>query len=86
METMTMQAVAAKPRANAIPGRQQAIADRLAQVPTKYQKLYLRAVEGNRPAAVRSQCLECVGWQKLEVRLCTDLGCPLWAVRPYRPR
>lgn len=75
-----------KPPTTTTPDRQQAIAERLAQVPTKYRKLYLRAVEGNRPAAVRSQCLECCGWQKLEVRSCTDLGCPLYVVRPYRPK
>jgi hypothetical protein len=75
-----------KPGTNASPDRRDQIEARLRQIPTKYKKLYLRAVAGNRPAACRCQCLECVGWAKLEVRLCTDLGCPLYAVRPYRPK
>jgi hypothetical protein len=74
-----------KPTTTAL-DRQAQIEARLRQIPTKYKKLYLRAVAGNRPAACRCQCLECVGWAKLEVRLCTDLGCPLYAVRPYRPK
>ena len=30
---------------------------------------------------IRKKCLDCVGFQKNEVRKCTCLSCPLW---PYR--
>jgi len=51
-------------------------------VPERYQALYERAMTGrSRRAAVRSFCLECVGYQSDEVKACTDPGCPLY---PYR--
>lgn len=65
--------------------RDEQIAGRLRQMPAKYRATYRRAVEGRSlRACVNAQCLECVCWQSREVTLCTDLGCPLYAVRPYR--
>jgi hypothetical protein len=65
--------------------REQEIAERLRQMPPKYRETYRRAVEGKSlRACINSQCLECCGWQSAEVAVCTDLGCPLWSVRPYR--
>lgn len=52
----------------------------------RYSGFYLRAVDGNRKAAITSQCLECVAWQREEVRLCTDTGCPLYRLRPYKDK
>jgi len=61
------------------------ISERRAQMPRKYRAVYDRAVSGKSlRAAVNSFCLECCYWQSREVTLCTDLACPLWAVRPYR--
>lgn len=81
---MTTAALKQKPKQTATPNREAQIQERLAQMPPRYQKLYLKALAGNRPAAVRAQCLECVGWVKEEVRLCTDAGCPLYTIRPYQ--
>ena len=65
--------------------RQAKIDLRLDRTPKVYRKNYLKAVEGNSlRAAVNAQCLECVCWQREEVRLCTDLGCPLYPYRPYK--
>jgi len=65
--------------------RQGQIAERRESMPRKYRRLYDRAVKGRSlRACINSQCLECVMWQSKEVTLCTDLACPLWAVRPYR--
>lgn len=51
-------------------------------VPKKYCKLYNRAVSGkSRKAAIRSFCLECVGYLENEVKACTDTGCPLFKYR-----
>lgn len=62
--------------------RDEMIDKRRRQIPKKYQKLYKRALNPrNLRAAVSSQCLECVGWVSEEVRLCTDLACPLY---PHR--
>jgi len=67
------------------PDRERQIEERLESMPRKYRQQYERAVKGRSlRACVNAQCLECVMWQSREVRLCTDLGCPLYAVRPYR--
>ncbi len=65
--------------------RDEQIAERLRQMPPKYGPTYRRALKGKSlRACVNSQCLECCGWQSAEVARCTDLGCPLYAVRPYQ--
>jgi hypothetical protein len=61
------------------------IAERRAQMPRSYRATYDRAVKGKSlRAAINAQCLECVCWITKEVRFCTDLACPLYAVRPYQ--
>ena len=65
--------------------RQEQIAERREAMPRKYRATYDKAVLGKSlRAAVNAQCLECVMWQSKEVTLCTDLGCPLYTVRPYQ--
>ena len=65
--------------------RKEQIAERRAQIPSKYRAIYDRAVTAKSlRAAVNAQCLECVCWQRKEITLCTDLACPLYAVRPYQ--
>lgn len=65
--------------------RQAKIAERRAQIPRSYRATYDRAVKGRSlRAAINAQCLECVCWQRKEITLCTDLACPLYAVRPYQ--
>jgi hypothetical protein len=65
--------------------RNRQVVERLRQIPPKFQPTYRRAVEGQSlRACVNAQCLECCGWQSGEVAACTDAGCPLWSVRPYR--
>jgi hypothetical protein len=65
--------------------RQEQIAKRLAQIPKIHQAVYKNALSGkSRKDAVKSFCLMCVGWQKEEVRLCTDSTCQLYPYRPYK--
>lgn len=65
--------------------RKAQIAERLRQMPPKYRPTYRRAIKGRSlRACVNAQCLECCGWQSREVAECMDLGCPLFAVRPYQ--
>lgn len=55
---------------------------RLIQIPTKYKKLYLRAIKGrSQAAAIRASCLECTAWVSDEVDKCTDTGCSLYQYR-----
>ena len=57
-------------------------------VPKQYQALYARtqAKSASPLQAVKMQCLECVGFVRDEVQLCTDTRCPLFQYRPYKPR
>jgi len=50
------------------------------EIPPKYRAMYERR-KTSRKAAIRSFCLECVGYQPEEVKRCTDTGCPLFFYR-----
>ena len=65
--------------------QQRQIAERRAQFPDIHKANYNKAMRGRSlRAATKAFCLECVCWQKEEVRECTDLACPLYPYRPYR--
>ena len=65
--------------------RQAALDHRLSQIPQAYRQTYRKAVKGNSlRASINAMCQECCGWQRVEIHLCTDLGCPLYATRPYQ--
>ena len=64
--------------------RNQKIARKIKEIPKIYRKIYGKAViNGNKPAAIKAFCLECVCWQKNEVINCTYVTCPLYLVRPF---
>jgi hypothetical protein len=61
------------------------IEKRRVQIPKAYRGIYDRAVKGRSlRSAVNAQCLECCCWQRREIALCSDAGCPLHRVRPYQ--
>jgi len=65
--------------------REQAIEQRLRNMPRSFRATYRKAVEGKSlRSSVNAQCHECMGHQREAIATCTDYGCPLWAVRPYR--
>ena len=65
--------------------RKEKTAQRRSQMPKAYRATYNKAVKGKSlRVAINAQCLECVCWQIREIRSCTDLACPLYAVRPYQ--
>ena len=67
------------------PKRKEKVAKRLEAIPKDYRRDYKEAVEGNSlRAAINAFCRECVYWKRKEVRRCTALACPLYAVRPYQ--
>ncbi len=64
--------------------REDQIQQRLKQMPISCRGTYKKAVaKKSMRAALNSFCLECVGYQREEIKVCTDLACPLWAYRPY---
>jgi hypothetical protein len=65
--------------------RQQRIEERREQIPRAYKATYDKAVRGKSlRAGINAFCLECVCWHIEEIRHCTDLACPLYAMRPYQ--
>jgi len=61
------------------------VALKLAGMPAKYRGTYKKAMTGKSlRAGANAFCLECVGWQREEVRLCTSPACPLYPYRPYQ--
>lgn len=67
--------------------RDEQIEKRLRDMPLNYKASYKKAVNHkSMRAAVNSQCVECVGYQRKEVGVCTDLACPLYSYRPYQKR
>ena len=61
------------------------IAKRRSDMPKIYRPNYDKAISGNSlRAAINAQCLACVQWQRVEVRLCLSTPCPLWNYRPYQ--
>ena len=62
-----------------------AIHKRLLEMPKTVQNGYLRAISGrSKPAGIKAHCLECVGWVRAEVTLCTAPACPLFPYRPFQ--
>ena len=35
-------------------------------------------------AAIKAQCLSCVGYERAAITNCTGWRCPLWAYRPFQ--
>ena len=62
------------------------IEERGAGIPARYQPLFNRSISGKASPrdAIKAKCLECMGYKKAEVRLCTAPTCPLFTLRPYR--
>lgn len=61
------------------------IAKRRADMPQIYRGQYDRAMQGKSlRAAINAFCLECVQWQRVEVRKCPSTPCPLYLYRPYK--
>ncbi len=54
---------------------------KLGDVPRHLRDMYREAVGGNRRAAIRLHCLECVAWLPSEVEACSAPGCVMWPFR-----
>jgi hypothetical protein len=59
---------------------------RLRQMPVKLRRSYVRAIRGEASPsqAIKAQCSECMGYDRLAVAECTAPACPLWRYRPWQ--
>lgn len=57
-------------------------------VPEKHKIATQRALLGQitRSTAIRVKCLQCCGYQREEIKLCTVVVCALYPVRPYQDK
>jgi len=63
------------------------VSRKLKGIPSAYRHTYKRAMAGKSlRAAVNAFCLECVCWQREEVKNCTSVDCPLFPYRPYQKK
>jgi len=52
---------------------------------TKYDKIIERAKAGkSRKDSIHAHCLECMGWEREQVRNCLSRDCFFWRWRPYK--
>jgi len=52
--------------------------------PERWLPVVEQIKRGSRTAAVKLRCVECCGYQTVEVRECQVFDCSLWAFRPYQ--
>lgn len=57
-------------------------------VPDKHKIATERALLGQiaRSTAIRVKCLQCCGYQREEIKVCTVITCALFPVRPYQDK
>ncbi len=60
-------------------------------IPAKHNEAYRwnydKALTGKSlKAAIKAHCLDCMCWERAEVRDCTVVSCSLWLYRPYRTK
>jgi hypothetical protein len=66
--------------------REAQVARILANTPQSAQNSLARAFSGaaSPRAAIKAQCLQCVGFDRNEIKNCTGWSCPLWSYRPFQ--
>lgn len=57
-------------------------------VPDKHKLATQRALLGQitRSTAIRVKCLQCCGYQREEIKVCSVITCALFPVRPYQDK
>ena len=66
--------------------REERINKAIAEACTLHRTIMQKAYNGTAAprSAIKSQCLTCVGYERLMVTHCTGFSCPLWAYRLYQ--
>lgn len=54
------------------------------RIPETYQGLVDRAAAGSVKARISLNCLQCCSFQREEIRYCSEKGCPMYPLRPYK--
>ena len=63
---------------------EEVIEEKIRRMPESCRKNYRKAMEGRSiRGAVTAFCLECVGYIRAEVTVCSAHACPLYPYRPY---
>lgn len=59
--------------------RESAIREQASQMPKSFRATYFKAASGKASCreAIKAHCCQCMGWDRQEVRVCTDTACPL---------
>lgn len=60
----------------------------IADAPESVKKSLAGAFSGSVSprAAIKAQCLVCVGYDRASIRDCTGYSCPLWQYRPFQAK
>ena len=58
----------------------------VSEAPESAKNTLRRAFSGSASprAAIKAQCLVCVGYDRNAIRDCTGFSCPLWEYRPFQ--
>lgn len=62
------------------------IAKRISEAPESVKKALSQAFScaASPRAAIKAQCLQCVGYERDSIKNCTGYSCPLWCYRPFQ--
>lgn len=52
--------------------------------PPRFQKLLEKVLGGSRTAAVKLNCIACMGFQVNQIHACSGYSCPMFLYRPYQ--
>jgi hypothetical protein len=66
------------------PKKQEVIANLRDEVPKRFLPLVDRIARGSKVAALKLNCLQCVGYETRAVRECESVNCAMWLFRPYQ--
>ena len=56
---------------------------RLLGIPNSMRRAYVRASR-SRACAIKAFCNECCGYDRMSVKACVSVACPLYTFRPYQ--
>lgn len=60
-------------------------ADLVESAPPEFKPMVLKILETNsKVGRLKLMCLQCVNWDRKEVKLCDITSCPLHPIRPYK--
>ena len=58
-------------------------------IPQRYKRTWMLIYQQRLPrgqSVIKAKCLECSGWESLQVARCDCKLCPIWAHRPFQKK